>query len=150
MLPTQAQDIVRAAPDFVLVDINNNKVSLSDFRGKIVYIDFWASWCGPCVKEIPSSKKLQESFKDNPSIVFINISFDHDTSQWKKIIKAKKMTGIQLLSPKGKESNILYNYNVQTIPRTYIIGKNGTILDADAPLPRDKNLLNYLDTLLKQ
>ena len=150
IISVKAQNKGEKSPEFTLSDINGNKVSLSDFKGKIVYLDFWASWCGPCLKEIPSSKKLQATFKDNPSIVFINISFDHDTVQWKKAINSKKMIGIQLISAKGRESNVLENYRVATIPRTVIIDKKGIIVENDAPLPSDKSLIDYLTALSTQ
>jgi thiol-disulfide isomerase/thioredoxin len=134
----QAQDTLRIAPAFTLSDIHGNKVSLSDFKGKVVYLDFWASWCGPCVAEIPHSKKLQKQFKDNTGIVFINISLDRDTIQWKKKVESKSMMGVQLLSPKGLESDVINNYDLKSIPRFIIINRQGKIVDYDAKRPSQK------------
>ncbi|HSZ26103.1 MAG TPA: TlpA disulfide reductase family protein [Cytophagaceae bacterium] len=138
------------APNFTLSDINGTKISLSDFKGKIIYLDFWATWCGPCQAEIPYSRNLQETFKENPNIVFINISFDQDTKKWQKVVRAKKMMGTQLISINGKESDVITSYNVKTIPRFIIIDKNGLILDADAKRPSEKGLTEYLTKILSE
>lgn len=150
LVPAQAQESLRPAPDFTLTDINGKKVSLSDFKGKIVYLDIWASWCGPCVAEIPASKKLQRKFEGNSSIVFINISLDQDTAQWKQKVNGKQMAGMQLLSPKGRESDIKNNYEVNTIPRFIIINKEGQIADYDALRPSERGLYEQLTALINQ
>ncbi len=145
-----AQNLNRQAPDFTLSDVNGKKVSLSDFRGKIVYLDFWATWCGPCVGEIAASKRLNKKFEGNPNIAFVNISFDHEPDRWKKMVEAKKMLGTQLISEKGQESDVMKNYEVVSIPRFIIIDKNGIIIDYDAKRPSEQGLESYLNSLLAQ
>jgi peroxiredoxin len=145
-----AQHLNKQAPDFTLSDVNGKKVSLSDFRGKIVYLDFWATWCGPCVGEIAASKKLNKKFEGNPNIAFINISFDHEADRWQKMVEAKKMLGTQLISEKGQESDVMKNYEVVSIPRFIIIDKNGIIVDYDAKRPSEHGLESYLESLLTQ
>jgi thiol-disulfide isomerase/thioredoxin len=148
--PIHAQNGPLKAPAFTLSDINGKMVSLSDFKGKLIYLDFWASWCGPCLKEIPPSKKLQQQLKDFEEIVFINISFDHDTTRWREVVEAKKMTGIQLISPRGKESEVLKNYDVMTIPRFFIIDKNGMIIDSNAKSPGERGIGKELIEMLNR
>lgn len=143
-----AQDSSAVAPNFTLSDVDGNKVSLSDFKGKVVYIDFWATWCGACVEEIPYSKRLNETFKGNPNIVFVNISFDQDINKWKKKVKSKKLLGVQLISPEGSSSLVMRDYNVRYIPMFVLIGKDGKIIDAQTKKPSDEGTVEYLNKVL--
>jgi thiol-disulfide isomerase/thioredoxin len=122
------------APEFTFPDVNGKMVSLKSFRGKVVYLDIWASWCGPCRAEIPEAKKLEEEMKDK-EIAFVCISVDADENAWKKIIKEKEMAGIHLLSKGNFNSEIARLYNVKGIPRYVIIDKNGNIVDSNAKRP---------------
>jgi len=126
------------ATNFILTDINGKKVSLSDFKGKLIYLDFWATWCGPCMMEMPKSIELQKKFSGDKNIVFLFVSIDDDEKKWKQIVKERNLTGTHLISP-GRNSAIVKQYNVVSIPRHYIISKDGTILDANASGPSDKN-----------
>ena len=147
---TRAQDVYvnPVAPAFTLSDVDGKQVSLSDFKGKIVYIDFWATWCGACVEEIPYSKQLIEKFKDNPNIVFLSISFDQDVNKWKKKVKSKKLLGIQLNSPEGSSSLVMRDYNIRFIPTFLLIGKDGIIIDAQAKKPSEEGTEEYLNKIL--
>jgi len=136
------------APNFSLRDTSGNIVSLSDFKGKVVYIDFWASWCGPCLKEIPHSKKLIQEFKDNSTIVFLGVSIDGNEEKWKNTVQAKNIPGIQLISKDGKESSILKNYNVKSIPRFVIIDKSGKMIEEFAPRPSERGISKLLTKLI--
>lgn len=123
-----------AAPDFSLPDMDGKMVSLSDFIGKVVYLDIWASWCGPCRTEIPYAKKLEEEFKES-GVVFLGVSIDEDEKAWKKIIKDKGIPGIQLISKGSFDSDIAQLYNVTGIPHYIIIGADGKIVDSNAQRP---------------
>lgn len=126
------------APNFTLDNNEGQKVSLSDFKGKVVYIDFWATWCGPCIAEIPHSKKLKEKFAGNDSIVFMYVSVDNADSEedWKAFIKKKGMTGVQLISRDGgREERIGERYGIQFIPRFVVIDKMGRVANYEAPAP---------------
>lgn len=139
-----AQASIKPAPEFTLMNTNGEKISLSSFKGKTIYLDFWATWCKPCLEEIPGAIKLNKALSDNASIVFITISLDGDTAKWKKMVEKKKMPGIQLNSMQGKDSNIIKNYNVATIPRFIIINKEGMIIDDNAKSPSEEGLIEYL------
>lgn len=122
------------APLFTLPDTSGNFVSLKSFQGKIVYLDIWASWCGPCRTEIPFSHKLQEEMAEK-DVVFLFVSIDDDEMAWKRMIKEKNMTGIHLISAGEFDSDVAQQYNVRGIPHYVIIGKDGNILDINAKRP---------------
>ena len=126
------------APDFTLRNIDGKTVSLKDFKGKTVYIKFWASWCKDCIKEVIPQRKLEET-ADN--VVFLNVSVDENEDAWKKAVLRNKLTAEELISNDGDEENINSNYGISEIPRYIIIGKNGEVLNNNAPHPSetDKN-----------
>ncbi|MBK8955059.1 MAG: TlpA family protein disulfide reductase [Saprospiraceae bacterium] len=136
------------APQFSLVDLNGQKVSLSDFKGKVVYMDIWASWCGPCVREIPFAKKLEEALHGK-DIVFLNVSIDENLESWKKIIKDKDIKGIHVNSKGGSEAEFSKLYNVSGIPKYFIIDKNGLIANNNPQRPSG-NVKEELEALLEE
>ena len=83
------------APTFKYLDINGKEVSLSDLKGKYVYIDIWATWCGPCTGELPHLKELEKKMHGK-KIVFVSISCDKDKAAWEKMVKEKGLEGVQL------------------------------------------------------
>lgn len=135
------------APDFKLANLEGDMVSLSDFKGKVVYIDFWASWCGPCLQEAPAAAKLKEHYKDRDDLVFLYISIDHDENAWRNMIKEKELKGVHVLS-KGWNSDVPNNYNVSAIPKYYIIGRDGNIFSDEAEKPSHKDVTAQIDEAL--
>ncbi|MEO6346827.1 MAG: TlpA disulfide reductase family protein [Aquaticitalea sp.] len=126
--------------------------SLSDLKGKYVYVDVWATWCGPCKKEIPSLKKLEDDFAGK-NIQFVSISVDDARrsgggdlqvakEKWRTMIAEKEMGGIQLFSDNNWNSDFVKNYKINGIPRFILIDPNGNIVDADAARPSDPKLLD--------
>ena len=130
--------------------------SLKDFRGKYVYIDVWATWCGPCKVEIPYLKKLEEKFHDK-NIEFISISVDDARRSgtmekaykaWRTMVKDKNLTGTQLITGNGWDVDFIKDYKINGIPRFILIDPQGNILDPDAPRPSNPELTEIFENLL--
>jgi len=145
------------SPDFV--DYENyagGNTSLSDLKGKYVYIDIWATWCGPCIREIPSLKKIEHQFKGK-NIEFVSISVDNGRGYkgdakaayqgWKKMVADKDLGGTQLYADNGFESKFVQGYRINAIPRFILIDPQGNIVSADAPRPSNPQLVTLLNEL---
>lgn len=139
------------AVDFKFSDINGKEVSLSDFKGKIVYLDFWATWCGPCLQEIPHMVKLEKEYRDNPNIVFMTVSVDKekDKQKWINMVTKKEMKGVHLFAGEHSEA-IRSSYNIQGIPRFVLIGKDGKIISSQAPRPSSSPIRILLEEALAE
>lgn len=135
-----------------LTDLEGKKVSLSDFKGKVVYIDFWASWCGPCRAMMPASKQMhaQLSEKEKKQIVFLYISIDADENAWRKGIKDMQIEGVNVISPGNWKSDACSYFQINSIPRYMIMNKNGDIVEFNAKRPIDPSLLEDLRKLAGQ
>jgi thiol-disulfide isomerase/thioredoxin len=129
-----------------LTDITGKHVSLTDFKGKVVYIDFWASWCGPCRGMMPYSKSLHERLTDKQKkqIAFLYISIDADTNAWKKGIETIGMEGSNVLSGGNWNSKVCRYFQINSIPRYMIMNKKGDIVDFNAKRPADSSVLDDL------
>lgn len=124
-----------AAPAFKLPDTEGKLVQLSDFKGKVVYLDIWATWCAPCLKEIPYLERLKEKFR-NIDVEIITISIDTKVDAWLAKITAMKMGGIQLIDSNGSgKSKIAKDYKIHGVPHFVLIDKKGCIASASAPMP---------------
>ena len=133
------------AVDFTAIDINNKPAHLADLKGKLIYIDTWATWCGPCMEEMPAYEKLKESFKDDNRVQFISLSIDDDKTLWSSSVKKRNAQGLQWLIDRTK----LSAYNIITIPRTILVDQNFTIIAMNAALPSSKNIVGTLNKLLQ-
>ncbi len=124
------------APDFSLADINGKRFDLSDFNGKYVYMDIWATWCGPCKVQIPFMKELEKQFHNAP-IHFVSVSLDklEDKPIWEKMVRENQMSGVQLFA--GREDNFGFDYKIEYIPTFIILDKEGNIMIDRAPAPMD-------------
>lgn len=133
-------NIATGAPGykFAFPDATDKIVTLDDFKGKLVYIDIWATWCGPCKAEIPHLEKLEEKMHGK-NIAFVSISVDEDKAKWLNFVKKSK--GIQLNDAKNE---ITKKYNISGIPRFMLFDKNGNVITTDAPRPSQgaENLIN--------
>lgn len=139
-----SQVIGQKAPNFNLLDINNKPVSLSDFEGKYVLLDFWATWCRPCIAEIPTLKKIKKELgSDNFEIVSICIDRNNDgsISTWKTINDKYETNWVQLYDADGMAT--AKNYNIKQFPTLLIVGPDGNILDAGEHI-RGENTLTLL------
>jgi len=135
--------------EFTYKDINGKDVSFSDFKGKYVYIDAWATWCAPCKKEIPYLKQLEKDFHGK-NIVFLSISMDKqkDKAKWEAFVKEKKLGGVQLITDNAFDTRIARDYKIKTIPRFLLFDTEGKIIDADAKRPSNPALKQQLKKLL--
>ncbi|MFD2907604.1 TlpA family protein disulfide reductase [Flavobacterium ardleyense] len=137
------------SPEFTdYMNYAGGKSSLKDFRGSYVYIDVWATWCGPCKYEIPFLAKVEEQYHGK-NIKFISLSIDNlkDEAKWRTMIKDKKMGGIQLLADKDYESQFVQDYFIYGIPRFILIDPAGKIINYDAPRPSEEKLKTILNGL---
>ena len=147
-------------PSPAFVDYENykgGKTSLKDLAGKYVYIDIWATWCGPCKAEIPSLKEVEKAYHGK-NIEFVSISVDNGRGYkektveaskegWKKMIAEKEMGGIQLFADKAWESDFTKGFKVNSIPRFILIDPKGNVVDPDAPRPSSPKLTALFDSL---
>lgn len=128
--------------NFAFPDATGKIVKLSDFKGKVVYIDIWATWCGPCKREIPHLEALEEAMHGK-DVVFVSISLDEDQAKWLKFIEKSK--GIQLHDPKKEMGK---RYNITGIPRFLLFDKNGKIITSDAIRPSNEKIITFLEKYL--
>lgn len=128
----------------VLQDSKGNVVDFSTFRGKYVYIDMWASWCVPCLREVPMLQKLEKELK-NKKVEFVSISIDANQEAWKKKMEEKDMHGNQLWNPGGTLGNAL---GVKGIPFFAIYDPDGNLYMHGAPRPsQGKGIVELLEGL---
>jgi thiol-disulfide isomerase/thioredoxin len=123
-----------AAIDFTYPDMDSNMISLSDFKGSYVYVDVWATWCGPCKYEIPFLLQLEKDYHD-ANIIFMSVSVDVENAKqkWIDMINDKNMGGIQLFA--NGWSQICKDYAINSIPRFMLFDREGNIMSVDAPRP---------------
>lgn len=133
------------SPTFDYENINGGKTSLESLKGKFVYIDVWATWCGPCIGEIPALKEVEKEYHGK-NIEFVSISIDEkkDHEKWKKMVADKELKGIQLFADNAWESDFVKKYAIDGIPRFILIDTEGKIVNADAPRPSDAKLKELL------
>ncbi len=117
--------LMHLAPNFTLPDLNGKKVELKDYRGKVVFLNFWATWCLTCEEEMPSMERLHQKFKGN-SFEILTISIDKDEKQTvADYMKKFGLTFPALLDPKSKVAKL---YRTTGVPETFIINKEGFIV----------------------
>lgn len=115
-----------SAPDFELKDIHGKYFSLSGMKGKVVFLDFWATWCPPCVLAVPEVEKLHEEYKDK-NVEIISLSLDNNEEAVHRFMSIHKMTSRVAIA---QNSNIDTNYGVEGIPTFFIIDKEGKIANS--------------------
>ena len=126
-----------------LVDKEGNTVDFSKFKGKFVYVDLWASWCGPCCKEVPHLQELEKDF-ENSDVVFVSISIDSTKAPWLKKMEQLNMHGNQLWNSDGELPKLL---NVRGIPHFLIYDREGKLLNYNAPRPSSEQIKALLQSL---
>lgn len=131
------------APDFRLPDTDGNIHQVADYRGKVIYIEFWASWCAPCIQQIPFLKALHAYYDNREELVFISIALNdlNGKSKRQEINRREKADWLQL---EDTGNMIMQQYNVTYFPRAVVIDKHGKIAATDAPLPYERDVLKAL------
>jgi len=138
-----------ASATFEYENHKGGKTKLEDLRGKYVYIDVWATWCGPCRAEIPFLQKVEEKYKGkNIEFVSISVDVDKDHEKWVNFVKEKQLGGMQLFADKNWNSDFMKSYNINSIPRFILLDPKGNIVSSDAERPSDPALAEKLDKLL--
>lgn len=137
-----------------LLALNQTQVTIEEFvagkKGKILYLDFWASWCGPCIQEMKYSRSLIDQYADK-GLEVVFLSMDDSFQKWEKAaIKQSINKGncLKVLDPKG--SSFIQEYKITTIPRYMIIDKDGKVVNANAPRPSDPKVKQVLDRLVEK
>ncbi len=146
MMNAQMQKFTKGTPSPKFVNYENykgGKTSLDDLKGKFVYIDVWATWCQPCVGQIPALKELEEQYRGK-NIEFVSISTDRkeDYNKWKEMVAKEQLKGVQLYF--GDDMSFMQAYDINSIPRFIFLDPNGNIVDANATRPSDKEGIKKL------
>lgn len=136
------------APDFTKAyeRFDGGNTSLSDLKGKYLYVELWTTWCGYCKEEMPHFKSLADKYKDK-NVEFVGVSLDKNNKhdKWKEYVKEKALPGVQLFYNQDKE--FLKKYRVSGVPRFILIDPDGKIINAEAPKPSDAKIQEFLDTI---
>ena len=123
--PAPAPEIGKLAPDFELSNLDGQVVSLSDFRGKPIFLNFWATWCGPCRFEMPFIQKMYEELSSE-GLVILAVNLQENPARVKKFVENLGFTFPVLLAT---NSEVPLAYNIRAIPATFFVDKNGIIQD---------------------
>ena len=136
------------------MDFKGGEKSLDSFKGKYIYIDVWATWCGPCIQQIPFLNSLEKEYH-RKNIAFVSISTDESRrnggswdaaeNKWRKFVKAKQLTGTQLWA--GQDNDFQKAYQINSIPRFILIDPEGNIVNANAPRPSEPRLKQLFTSL---
>ena len=140
----------KPAPPFTFEDINGNKVSLGDFKGKFVILDIWNIYCGPCIKQIPVIKGMEKELEEK-NVVFVSISSDPQDikDKWKAVVKSKEMTGHQLIMDNGRESKFMTDYAIKGFPTFCVINPDGKVANPFFARPDDPEFKPKLYTIIE-
>ena len=120
----------KLAPEISLKDISGQTVPLSSFKGKVVLIDFWASWCMPCRKNNPKLVALYEKFKGE-GFEILGVSIDKDNADWKTAIEKDKLTWTQVVDNAGWNAQSTIDYGIEGIPASFLVDQDGIIRGVD-------------------
>src|SRR5687768_10486180 len=133
------------APAFTLLDTSNNQVSLKQFRGKIVVVDFWASWCAPCLRELPTLRDIQQRYGDS-GVVIIGVSEDFSRTSWRRYLSNISLEWIHVYDDAGAAS-VATRYGVEGIPSNFVLDRFGVI---EATNIYGKDLVSQVEALVRR
>jgi thiol-disulfide isomerase/thioredoxin len=152
------------APNFTLKDADGNPVKLSDYKGKVVYLNFWGTWCSPCIENIPDALKLQEKYKDKPvAFLYVSMEYDEDDiANWRNFIQgkdkdfqkylSKPFPGVHVVAPKQFHNEQIKPYKLNFAPTYVLIDQEGNIVSprAESPDKISKEIDKLLETEIEQ
>ena len=126
----QLPNIADSRVQINLPNVKGDSVSLLSLKGKVVILDFWASWCGPCMYANKDLVKLYKEYKSKGLEIY-SVSIDESKKAWQKAVTRQRLTWIQVNDPGGWEAQTGARWNVQALPTTYLINKNGDVVSVD-------------------
>ena len=138
----------------LLIDKDDKQTNLQNVleknKGKVIYLDFWASWCAPCKRSMPEAKQLREEYKDK-DVVFIYLAFNDEKIRWKAADSEHEVSYLSesYFITNSKTAQMIIDLKVRTIPRYLLFDKKGELLHQNAPGPHGKEIRKQLDKLLK-
>jgi thiol-disulfide isomerase/thioredoxin len=138
-----------AAINFKLEDINGKVVSLNSLKGKVIYLDIWATWCMPCRAQFPKAEELKKYF-EGKDVAFVYVSTDTDKARWKKFVLDKDLKGIHLFADNTFNSEYSKKYGIKGIPRFMLFDKWGNIYSYDALRPGQFGIEEEIEKLLAE
>ena len=145
----QVKDGDMLPSDPTLITRDGSRTTLSQvIAGKVAYIDFWATWCAPCCREIPYFEKVWQQYKGDERIVFVSVSQDDNVSAWEKKMDNDKPAWPNYIFEKNSGKQFLDQMGIHAIPRFLIVGRDGRIIHTDAARPSDKDIKSILDEAL--
>ncbi len=124
-----------SAPDFTTLAVSGEKVKLSDYRGKVVYLDFWATWCQPCLEAMPRIQKVHNEYKENGFVVVL-VAVDDKRATVEKFLDKKKLPGVLAYGEGGLKGELAKLYNIESLPTNFLIGPDGKVIANDVDLAR--------------
>ena len=130
--------------EIALPSLKGDMIRLSDYKGKVILIDFWASWCGPCRLSNKNLVKIYDKYKKKGFEIF-GVSIDENFKAWEKAVKTDKVTWVQVIDKGGWQAGTAMKWNVSYLPTTYLISTDGKLIARD---PDKKELEKLLDNLL--
>ena len=135
------------APQVVTTTLDGREWTLQNQRGKVVLIDFWATWCGPCVASVPKMKKIFEKYGTNPDFVMVGVSLDSNAGAVKDFVADRKIGWLQLFEAQnGRNNRFAGAFRINAIPSVWLIDKEGRVAAVD--LDSEKQITEKIDTLL--
>lgn len=128
---SRSELIGKPLPNFSATDLDGKPISLQDYRGKVILLDFWAVWCGFCVLELPNIKKVYDTYK-NQGFDVIGVSLDADEAELRDYLKKKDIPWRQIFCEQGWDDPIVQQYNITGVPEPWLIAQDGTLISTDA------------------